>query len=213
MGGYRFDMSVTVVEGDLPAPLACLLASAKRLGVDTETSGLNWASDQLLLCQLFSPESGTVLVRDVHQKPSRLADLMADEAVVKVFHYAPFDLRFLEAQWSIRARRVECTKAASRILDPYIPAAEHSLKPLLQRHLGVQISKGAVRTGDWGAAILSQEQVDYASADVRYLGSLSAELRGRLEATNRHELFADVCAYLPTDAHLAVTGTPNPLNY
>lgn len=83
-------MTAATLRG-FPATLARLLASAKRLGVDTETSGPNWASDQLLLCQLLSLESGPVLVRNVHRKPSRLADLMADEAVVKVIHYAPFD--------------------------------------------------------------------------------------------------------------------------
>lgn len=206
-------MSVTVVEGDLPASLARLLASAERVGVDTETSGLEWASDRLELCQLFSAATGPVLVRNVVDFPHRLAGLLGDENVIKVFHYAPFDLRFLEAQWSIRARRVECTKAASRILDPHLPAAEHSLKPLLHRHLGVTISKDAIRTSDWGAASLSQEQLNYAAADVRHLEALSDDLRGRLEAGSLHDLFAEVCAYLPTDAHLAVTGTPNPLNY
>jgi ribonuclease D len=139
---------------------------------------------------------------------------MGDPTVLKVLHFAPFDLRFLEASWGMRAAPVGCTKAASRLLDPYLPSSEHSLQALLRRHLGIAVSKGEVRMSDWGsAAVLSEEQIGYATADVAHLLDLHDVLIKRLDDLGRSELFARVCAYMPVDAHLEVTGIPNPLAY
>lgn len=204
---------MTLIDGDLPPDLAHTLRAGGRVAVDTETTGLDWASDELHLCQLFSPETGPVLLRNVHQPPVGLAGVMSDSTILKVFHYAPFDLRFLEARWGIRVTSVACTKAASRLLDPGLPATDHSLQALLMRHLEVTVAKGVVRTSDWGATVLSDEQVVYATADVAYLLDLYDELNKRLDANGMSDLFAQVCTYMPVDAHLAVLGIPNPLAY
>lgn len=206
-------MSVQLVSGDLPPDLARSMRAAGRVAVDTETSGLDWATDSLQLCQLFTDETGPVLLGQVKGHPVELASLLADPDVVKVFHFAPFDLRFLESRWGVRTKTVECTKAASRLLDPGLPAAEHSLQALLEHRLGVRIEKGAVRTSDWGARTLTKEQIAYAAADVDHLLVLAETLTHRLEASGLAELFAEVCAYMPVDAHLAVKGVPNPLAY
>lgn len=207
-------MSAAILSGDLPREIADAIRSAGRVAVDTETSGLDWSVDSLQLCQLFTPVTGPILIRDVSRRPPvEFASLMADPDVTKVFHFAPFDLRFLEAQWDVRVASVECTKAASRLIDPDAPASMHSLQGLLERHLGIHIGKGAVRTSDWGAATLTAEQVAYATADVDQLLPLADALRRRLEAGGMLQLFAQVCAYMPVDAHLDVSGIPNPLLY
>lgn len=206
-------MSVTLVEGDLPVDLAMEFRNARRVAVDTETGGLDWHRDPLQLCQLFTPETGTVLLRRVERTPLNLAGLLGDAGVLKVLHYAPFDLRFLESQWESPVRSVACTKAASRLLDPNLPSKDHSLQPLLQRHLGVTVSKGAVRTSNWGAEALSEEQLAYASGDVIHLLDLHDALSQRLDVSGLAELYSRVCAYMPVDAHLAVSGFPNPLDY
>lgn len=205
--------SVTILEGDLSKEVAQELRVAGRIAVDTETSGLDWPTDQLQLCQLYAPTTGVVLLRSVVDRPAHLADLLADPAVVKVFHFAPFDIRFLQAKWGAPVNSVECTKAASKILSPTLPPAEHSLKQLLRRVLGVEISKGPVRTSDWGVTALSEEQVRYAAADVEHLLLLAEALKQQLVEVGRDRLFAEVCAYLPVAADLEVSGIPNPLTY
>lgn len=204
-------MTVKLVEGDVPAGLARVLRRPGVVAVDTETSGLDWRSDRLHLCQLFTSETGPVLLRHVEGVPTGLASVMQDPAVLKVLHFAPFDLRFLEARWGIQARSVACTKAASRLLDPTLE--EHSLKALLERHLGVVIEKGHVRTSDWSTPTLSDEQLAYAVGDVSHLLDLHRLLSDRLEAAGLSGMYAQVCAYMPVDAHLAVAGYPNPLIY
>jgi ribonuclease D len=206
-------MSVTVVEGDLPSGLACTLRRAGSVAVDTETSGLEWSTDRLLLCQLYTAESGPVLLRRVGGRPEQLATVLGDPAVLKIFHFAPFDLRFLEAQWQVKVETVACTKAASRLLEPQLPAQEHTLRSLLQRYLGVMVTKGPVRTSDWGASVLSDEQIAYAAADVAHLLDLHAVLMSHLNIRGLSKLYSQVCTYLPVDAHLAVSGIPDPLAY
>lgn len=204
-------MSVTLVDGDLPADLTSAIKRAGMVGVDTETGGLDSARDGLHLCQLFTPQTGPVLLRHVDGVPTQLASMMADPATLKVFHFAPFDLRFLEARWGVRTSSVACTKTASRLLEPGLES--HSLKPLLERHLGVTIEKGNVRTSDWSAPVLTEEQVAYAAGDVAHLIDLHRLLAERLNAAGLSDLYSQVCAYLPVDAHLEVAGYPNPLTY
>jgi ribonuclease D len=205
---------VTIVEGDLPSGLAQTLRASGQVAVDTETSGLEWATDRLELCQLFSPATGAVLLRRVDQRPpAELHSLLRDESTLKVFHHAPFDLKFLESRWGVRTANIACTKAASKILAPDADPAEHSLQPLLMEVLGVEITKGRARTSDWGSDHLTDEQIAYAAGDVEHLLDLYAVLRRRLDNAGLSDLFTQVCAYLPIDAHLAVSGFPNPLTY
>jgi len=128
-------MEPMLINGDLPEGVTASLRTAGRVAVDTETSGLDWSVDELHLCQLFSPATGPILLRNVSSRPTQLAALLEDRHVTKVFHFAPFDLRFLAARWDVRTDAVECTKAASRLLDPRLPPRAHSLQALLYRYL------------------------------------------------------------------------------
>lgn len=206
-------VSVAYFDGDLSPGVSQVLRAQPSVAVDTETSGLDWAADRLLLCQLFSPATGPVLLRNVSGVPSELAALMADPEVSKVFHHAPFDLRFLEAKWGIRTVSVTCTKAASKLLNPEAAHEDHSLKSVLRRYLGVTVEKGHVRTSDWGASVLSLDQINYAKEDVIHLLELQTVFSESLRGKDLTDIYAQVCAYMPLDAHLEVSGVPNPLTY
>ena len=202
-------MPVRVLE-DLTAELALHILQSGRCAVDTETSGLDWRTDRLEICQIATPDAGAVIIRNTGGRPDNLATILETAAVEKVLHFAPFDLRFLEHGWGIRAQAVRCTKTASRVLDPDLRSADHSLKPLLERRLGVRVCKGAVRTSDWGAPELSAEQVEYAVDDVRYLLSLLDDITAHM-SPEQLALYESLCAYLPWDAHREVVGVPDPL--
>lgn len=210
---YIAGMPTTLVHGDLPAELADAIRREDRVAVDTETSGLEWESDALQLCQFFTPATGPVLVNRLSERPEELLGLLQDPNLLKIMHFAPFDLRFLEATWGVVSRSVACTKAASRILEPERPTRDHSLQSLLSRRLGVRISKGPVRTSDWSVETLTAEQLAYAAADVEHLIDLYESLIVELRNRNLEEIYGQVCLYLPVDAHLAVSRIPNPLRY
>jgi ribonuclease D len=202
-----------VVHGDLPAELATVFGAAPRIAWDVETTGLEWHRERLATCQLFADGVGVVLVSINDGKPPHLAALLENPSVEKVFHHAPFDLRFMVHAWDVQPASVRCTKVASKLLEPDAPNEAHSLQRLVARHLGVTLTKGAVRTSDWTAATLSQEQLDYAAADVLYLFALLDVLRAALRQQGLAHLYDDCCAFLPARVVLELGGYPDVFAY
>lgn len=206
-------MAVTVLEGDLSASVAEQLASVELVACDTETGGLDWRSDALALCQVHAPGVGTYLIRCGDRRPERLAALLSSPAVTKVFHHAPFDLRFLRRVWDVRVASVVCTKIASKLLQPSATPAAHSLAPLVRAHLGVTLDKGPVRVSDWSAAELSDEQIAYAARDVEFLVPLLSRLTTELDRAGLADTFVRCCEFLPTQVDLTIRGVDDVFAY
>jgi ribonuclease D len=142
-----------------------------------------------------------------------LISLLEDRDVPKVFHHAPFDLRFMMHQWSAKPASIRCTKVASKLIDPSAPNETHSLQNLLGHYVGVGLNKGSVRTSDWTASQLSQEQIEYAAADVLYLPTLLRSLTERLEHLGLDRLYDKCCEFLPTRALLELGEYPDVFAY
>jgi ribonuclease D len=207
------DGVVRVEQGDLPTDLARAFAKANRVAWDVETTGLDWRQDRLAICQLFAEEVGVVVVKMGASRPKRLAALLEDLAVEKVFHHAPFDLRFMVHRWDVRPGSIRCTKVASKILAPDMPNEAHSLQHLASRHLGVSLAKGPVRTSDWTAASLTEDQLTYAAGDVLHLLALLDVLLAELDRTYLRPLYDDCCAFLPARVSLELGGYPDVFAY
>jgi ribonuclease D len=204
---------VTLVHGDLPPDLARTLAEQRRIAWDTETTGLDSRKDALATCQLFSPPTGGIVIQKIDEHPPYLSHLLADADVVKVFHHAPFDLRFMKRAWNVDPGAIRCTKVASKLLEPAAPNAEHSLARLLQRHLGVVLDKGPVRTSAWDSPVLTAEQLTYAVNDVRFLLPLEAALATKLAASSRGLLYEKCCAFIPARVELELGNFPDVFAY
>ena len=202
-----------VASGDLPLELANAFASCALLGWDIETSGLDWRSDRIGTCQVFAAEIGAAVVSLSGDTPVRLAGLLENPRVVKVFHHAPFDLRFMVHAWGARPASIRCTKVASKLLDPQAPNEVHSLQALAERFLDVRLSKGPVRTSDWSVATLSAEQIDYAVKDVIHLPSLLGALEQALQGKGLDDLYDQCCAFLPARVTLELGGYPDVFAY
>jgi ribonuclease D len=200
-------------EGDLPAALAEEMAEAELVAWDTETTGLDWRTDRLALCQLHAPDVGTALVRVNEVRPVQLLRVLSSSAVRKVFHHAPFDLRFMRAAWGGEANNIMCTKIASKLLAPGAPNSEHSLAALLQRHLGVTLEKGAERVSDWLAPELSGRQLAYAAKDVEFLVPLLERLLALLDEANRAALYGRCCEFLPDQVEISSLGLDDVFAY
>ena len=205
-------MKTSLAVGDLPDQLVDVVMNQPQVAVDTETSGLDWRSNRLETCQIFTPATGAIVVQRPRSGAQNLSRVLEYQKNIKVFHFAPFDLRFLAAS-GISARNVACTKAASKLLSPLEAQEFHSLASLARQYLGVELEKGAVRTSDWGAAVLSKEQLEYAVDDVAHLLKLYGKLTSELHDHDLTELYRAICAYMPYDAALEVAGVPNPLQY
>src|SRR5436853_870004 len=106
-------MTIRLHRGDLP-DLARYRVGA--VAIDTETMGLDPRRDRLCVVQL-SPGDGSA---DVVQIPAgnpvapNLAALLCDPGILKIFHFARFDLGILSHTFGTMPGPVYCTKIASR---------------------------------------------------------------------------------------------------
>lgn len=197
-------MTVYLHEEDLPAGL--LLEGA--IAVDTETMGLITPRDRLCLVQLSDGKGDEHLVRfapgSSYDAPN-LKALMADPTRLKLFHFARFDIAAIQHYLGVLTTPVYCTKTASRLVRTYTD--RHGLKELVRELLSVEISKQQ-QSSDWGGAVLSDAQRDYAASDVRFLHQLKAELDRRLEREGRTALAQACFDFLPHRALLDLAGWP-----
>jgi ribonuclease D len=195
-------MTIRLHRGDLP-DLARYRVGA--VAIDTETMGLDPRRDRLCVVQL-SPGDGSA---DVVQMPPEapaapnLTRLLADANVLKIFHFARFDLGALSQAFGVMPAPVYCTKIASRLARTY--SDKHGLKDLVRELLGVDLSKQQ-QLSDWGAADLTDSQVAYAASDVLHLHALKGKLDAMLAREGRHELAAACYRFLPDRVRLDLAG-------
>ena len=197
-------MTIRFHRQDLPAPVTGVAAVA----VDTETMGLNHGRDRLCLVQLSTGDGSADLVQiDPGQSAApNLSALLADEGIVKIFHYARFDMAALERTFKVTPRPVFCTKIASRLTRTYTD--KHSLKDLVRELLGIDLSKQQ-QSSDWGSPTLSEAQLQYAASDVLYLHALREALAERLAREGRDGLARSCFEFLPTRVALDLAGWPD----
>jgi ribonuclease D len=198
-------MNIRLHRGDLPADLSL----GSIVAVDTETMGLNPRRDRLCLVQLSSGDGNCELVQipqGPHQAPN-LTRLMQDPAVLKIFHFARFDVTALKQGLGIHCRPIYCTKIASRLVRTFTD--RHGLKDLCKDLLGIELSKQQ-QSSDWGAPELTPEQLRYAASDVLHLHALRTKLEAMLVREGRSELAQSCFGFLPTRAELDLGGWDEP---
>jgi ribonuclease D len=194
-------MTIRLHRGDLPD----LTRYRDSAAVDTETMGLDHHRDRLCVVQL-SPGDGSA---DVVQIPAggteapNLKRLLADPAIVKIFHFARFDLAALYRTFGVMPAPVYCTKIASRLTRTYTD--KHGLKDLVRDVLGIDLSKQQ-QLSDWGAEKLTDAQVSYAASDVFHLHALKEKLDALIAREGRGELAAACFRFLPDRARLDLAG-------
>ncbi len=194
-------MTIHLHRNDLPAGLDL----GATVAIDTETMGLDPRRDRLCLVQLSSGDGDAHLVQIAQGQRSapNLERLLTDPEVLKLFHFGRFDIAALKNAFGVDTAPVYCTKIASRLIRTFTD--RHGLKYLLQELLGIDISKQQ-QTSDWGAAELSEAQMDYAASDVLYLHRLKDELDRRLAREGRTELARSCFGFLPVRANLDLLG-------
>lgn len=189
--------------GDLPADLNL----GTVVAVDSETMGLNPHRDRLCVVQLSSGDGNAHVVQldgRTYAAPN-LKRLLADPKVLKVFHFARFDIAAFQHWLNVETSPVYCTKIASRLTRTFTD--RHGLKDLAKDLLGVDLSKQQ-QSSDWGADTLTEAQVDYAASDVLYLHALKAKLDQMLAREGRVALAEACFRFLPARAALDLAGWP-----
>ena len=172
--------------------------NAEAIAVDTETMGLLPQRDRLCLVQLCDREDRVTVIRIAkgQTEAQNLKRLMEAADIVKVFHFARFDIATLRHNLGIDVKPIFCTKIASKLARTY--TNRHGLKDLVQELEQVELDKSA-QSSDWGnAANLSDKQLRYAANDVRYLLSARQKLIEMLQREDRWEVAQECFKCLPT---------------
>ena len=175
------------------------------VAIDTETMGLDPRRDRLCLVQMSAGDGDAHLVQIAQgqREAPNLTRMLADPAVLKLFHFGRFDIAALQNAFGVTTAPVWCTKIASKMIRTYTD--RHGLKYLLNDLVSVDVSKQQ-QTSDWGAEVLTEAQLDYAASDVLHLHPLKAELERRLAREGRTALAQACFDFLPTRAHLDLMG-------
>ncbi|SFG73217.1 ribonuclease D [Methylobacterium gossipiicola] len=194
---------VRVHRGDLPADYV----AGPALAIDTETLGLNPHRDRLCVVQISRGDGSADVVQIVPggPAPAMLQRVMGDPEILKIFHFARFDLAVLFKALGVMPGPVYCTKIASKLARTYTD--RHGLKDVVRELVGVDLSKQQ-QSSDWGAETLSQAQVDYAASDVLYLHAARARLDTMLAREGRTDMAQACFDFLPTRARLDLAGWP-----
>jgi ribonuclease D len=196
-------LNTTLYKGDLPDGLNF----GRLVAIDTETLGLNPYRDRLCLAQLSAGDGVCHVVQfeaDRYDAPN-LKRLLADPKVVKLFHFARFDVAMFQRYLGVMTAPIYCTKIASKLVRTYTD--RHGLKDLVKELLGVDLSKEQ-QSSDWGAPMLSEKQLSYAASDVAYLHKLKDVLDAMLSREGRAEIARACFDFLPVRAQLDLAGWP-----
>ncbi|MBP0019294.1 MAG: ribonuclease D [Cyanobacteria bacterium SBLK] len=190
-------MDFQICDRDLDEETLARYRQAEAIAADTETMGLIPHRDRLCLVQLCDDRDFVTVIRIERSQTEapNLKILMEDANVVKIFHYARFDLAQFKHTFSIDTNPVFCTKIASKLARTY--TTSHGLKALIQELEGIELDKSS-QSSDWGnPKNLTEEQLRYAANDVRYLINARKKLMAMLAREERLELTQQCFECLP----------------
>ncbi len=195
-------MAIHLHINDLPPGLAF----GDSVAIDSEAMGLQPHRDRLCLVQMSRGDGDCHMV---HFPPPgdysapNLKAILGDPSLLKIFHFARFDVAILEHYLGVTCKPVYCTKIASKLARTYTD--RHGLKDLCRELLGIDISKQQ-QSSDWGAAELTPEQQAYAAADVLHLHEIKTILNAMLAREGRTKLAQACFDFLPHRARLDLIG-------
>jgi ribonuclease D len=177
----------------------------RMVAIDTETLGLNPFRDRLCLAQLSAGDGvcHAVQFEAGHYDAPNLKRLLTDPAVLKLFHFARFDVAMFKRYLGVTTAPIYCTKIASKLVRTYTD--RHGLKDLVKELLGIDLSKDQ-QSSDWGAPHLTEKQLAYAASDVAHLHKLKEALDAMLAREGRTALAKACFDFLPARADLDLAG-------
>ena len=200
----KYSRKISFCENDLTEELFNVYKSSKYLALDTEAMGLCHGRDRLCLIQICNESDLTACIKIEigNRKAPRIQNLLENEKIMKIFHYARFDVAALKCNLTIETQNIFCTKIASKLARTY--TNKHGLKDLINELLGIELDKSS-QSSDWGSEEnLSQEQINYAANDVKYLIKAMDKLTLMLKREKRYEIAQKCFSVIPIYSDLDI---------
>ena len=197
-------MKIKLHNNDLPKNIKF----TKSVAIDTETMGLNPLRDRLCLVQLSEGNDvcHLIQIKNKTTKPKNLINMLKNNKILKIFHFARFDVAILKHTFKIDINNIYCTKIASKLARTFTD--KHGYKDLCKELLNVEISKSE-QTTDWGKKKLTQKQKQYAATDVFYLHKIRNELNEILKREDRLDLCKACFKFIQYRTNLDLKGWNN----
>ncbi|HEX2859885.1 MAG TPA: ribonuclease H-like domain-containing protein [Alphaproteobacteria bacterium] len=194
---------ITLVANDLPSGITF---ADGLVAVDTETTGLSVTADKLCLVQVGDSAGNVWLVKltDDYSAPN-LKRVLADPKLLKIFHFARFDLAQLQRHLGVRTAPFFCTKIAHKLL--HAEAKKHNLRALVREYAGAELDK-AEQMSNWAAPTLTDSQQKYAALDVFHLAKIWQALSEELQQQNKNEWMQAALDYLPVRVDMDLASQP-----
>jgi len=156
------------------------LSASAVLGCDTETSSLSARHGRLFSVQFSDGDFNVLVPISEGVALGRLASILENSSITKIFHNARFDLEFLREN-GYQVQNIFCTMIAEKVLTRGADQSA-SLAETLYRYFAVDLEKSHRNTftKNWNG-VWSDELVNYALSDVVYLPELKKEQEQWLE--------------------------------
>ena len=200
----KYSGKISFCENDLTEELFNVYKSSKYLALDTEAMGLCHGRDRLCLIQICNESDLTACIKIEigNRKAPRIQNLLENEKIMKIFHYARFDVAALKCNLTIETQNIFCTKIASKLARTY--TNKHGLKDLINELLGIELDKSS-QSSDWGSEEnLSHDQINYAANDVKYLIKAMDKLTLMLKREKRYEIAQKCFSVIPIYSDLDI---------
>src|SRR5262245_30011358 len=207
------DVMPQVARGDLTEEQLQAHLASPDLAVDTETMGLVTLRDRLCVVQLCDRAGRATLVQIPREsldpriplaaRAPRLKRLLEEPRILKVLHFARFDVAAVRYYLGIEMAPIYCTRTASKLVRTY--TERHGLKDVALELLDVEMDKAARHT-DWSSPDLTPDQIRYAISDVTMLLPLMDRLEAMLEREGRRQLARQCFGVIPVLAQLDILG-------
>ena len=197
-------MAIFLHQNDIPNKLKF----KNSIAIDTETMGLKTLRDRLCLVQISDGKGDAHLIKinnehDKKTKPKNLIKVLKDKNILKIFHFARFDLAALEFYLCKVEGPIWCTKIGSKLARTY--TNKHGLSDLCNELLSIELSKEQ-QSSNWGSKNISKKQQEYAANDVLHLHKIKYHLELLLNQENRLELAEKIFSFLEIRVDLDLKG-------
>ena len=193
-------------QNDLPENI--LKSFKTSISIDTETMGLVVKRDRLCLVQIKNNSDGKYYLVQIADKfePKKCKNLKAlleNKKILKIFHFARFDIPVIKQYLKINVKNIFCTKIASKLIRTY--TNKHGLKDLISEFLKIDIDKKE-QSSNWSNKRLTNDQIQYAINDVKYLDEIYRVFNSELKKKSLSKEYKEIISFLETRVDLDLMG-------
>ena len=187
------------------------IRTSTSIAFDTETLQIQPEKGKLRLIQLGCNLTKSIVVIDCfdlsHEDWDTLKQFFHSIDRFWLAHNAVFDLGWLQEHDIYPKGHVKCSFIANRLLYNGITGVKHGLDAVSKKHLNIIISKEQQKS-NWGADILSTEQLTYAAKDIEILLRLDDVLNTKIVEAGLFKAYDLECRVLPAMAQMRRVGLP-----